>query len=48
MILNLLLFDETNTVVDKEIFSELIEASPDLCLTVHDRIPDAGTYISEM
>ncbi|TWW56356.1 hypothetical protein D4764_08G0003430 [Takifugu flavidus] len=33
-------FDETNTVVEEDIFSELIEASPDLCLTVRDRIPD--------
>lgn len=38
-------FDETNTVVEEDIFSELIEASPDLCLTVRDRIPDAGRYI---
>ncbi|CAL9694442.1 unnamed protein product [Knipowitschia caucasica] len=35
-------FDETNTVVEEDIFSELIEASPDLCLTVRDRIPDAA------
>ncbi|XP_061566931.1 interferon-induced very large GTPase 1-like isoform X3 [Cololabis saira] len=34
-------FDETNTVVEEDIFSELIEASPDLCLTVRDRIPNA-------
>ncbi|KAE8289460.1 hypothetical protein D5F01_LYC11161 [Larimichthys crocea] len=39
-------FDETNTVVEEDIFSELIEASPDLCLTVRDRIPDADTNTS--
>lgn len=39
-------FDETNTIVEEDIFSELIEASPDLCLTVRDRFPDAGRYIS--
>lgn len=39
-------FAETNTVVEEDIFSELIEAIPDLCLTVCDRIPDTGRYIS--
>ncbi|XP_061566939.1 interferon-induced very large GTPase 1-like [Cololabis saira] len=34
-------FDETNTVVEEDIFSELIETSPDLCLKVRDRIPNA-------
>ncbi|MED6250238.1 hypothetical protein ATANTOWER_027353, partial [Ataeniobius toweri] len=28
-------FDETNTVVEEDIFSELIEASLDICLTVN-------------
>ncbi|MED6257994.1 hypothetical protein ATANTOWER_001436 [Ataeniobius toweri] len=28
-------FDETNTVVEEDIFSEPIEASPDICLTVN-------------
>ncbi|XP_061564001.1 uncharacterized protein LOC133419025 [Cololabis saira] len=40
-------FDETNTVVEEDIFSELIEASPDLCLTVRDRIPHAGQDLYE-
>lgn len=39
-------FDETNTLIEEDIFLELIEASPDLCLTVCDRNPDAGWYIS--
>lgn len=39
-------FDENNTAVEEDIFSELIEASPDLCLTLCDRIPDRGRYIS--
>lgn len=34
-------FEETNIV---EV--ELIESSPNLCLTVCDRIPDRGRYIS--
>ncbi|KAL7377312.1 hypothetical protein ABVT39_025530 [Epinephelus coioides] len=40
-------FDETNTVVEEDIFSELIEASPDLCLTVRDRIPDAAQTLEQ-
>nr|XP_046240238.1 uncharacterized protein LOC124056643 isoform X2 [Scatophagus argus] len=40
-------FDETSTVVEEDIFSELIEASPDLCLTVRDRIPHAAQTLEE-
>ena len=36
------IFDETDTAVDKEIFLELMEAHPDLCLTVRQRISDEG------
>lgn len=36
--------DGTNTVIEEDIlFFELIESSPDLCLKVGDRIPDAIT-----
>lgn len=34
--------DDTNTGIEEDIFFfELIESSPDLCLKVGDRIPDA-------
>ncbi|XP_013867477.1 uncharacterized protein LOC106520091 [Austrofundulus limnaeus] len=42
-------FDETNTLVEEDIFSELIRANPDLCLTVCDKIPDgAQTLVSDL
>ncbi|CAL8371245.1 unnamed protein product [Arctogadus glacialis] len=34
------IFDETDTAVDEDIFLELLEAHPDLCLTVRQRISD--------
>ncbi|XP_072554962.1 uncharacterized protein [Paramormyrops kingsleyae] len=34
------IFDETDTAVDEDIFLELVEAHPDLCLTVCERILD--------
>ncbi|XP_049418457.1 uncharacterized protein LOC125880188 [Epinephelus fuscoguttatus] len=33
-------FDDTDTAVEEDIFLELIEANPDLCLTVRDSISD--------
>ena len=36
------IFDETDTAVDKDILLELLEARPDLCLTVRERISDEG------
>lgn len=36
------IFDETDTAVDEDIFLELLEAHPDLCLTVRERISDEG------
>ncbi|XP_062408264.1 uncharacterized protein LOC134099416 [Sardina pilchardus] len=34
------IFDETDTAVDEDILLELLEAHPDLCLTVRERISD--------
>ena len=36
------IFDETDTAVDEDILLELLEAHPDLCLTVRERISDGG------
>nr|XP_055043442.1 uncharacterized protein LOC129430313 isoform X2 [Misgurnus anguillicaudatus] len=34
------IFDETDTAVEEDIFLELLEANPDICLTVRDSISD--------
>ncbi|XP_066516638.1 uncharacterized protein [Hoplias malabaricus] len=36
----LYIFDETDTAVEEDVFSELIEANPDLCFTVRDSVLD--------
>lgn len=36
------IFDETDTAVEEDIFPELLEAQPDLCLTVREKISDEG------
>ncbi|XP_066515434.1 uncharacterized protein [Hoplias malabaricus] len=36
----LYIFDETDTAVEEDVFSELIEANPDLCFTVRDSVSD--------
>ncbi|XP_025760152.1 uncharacterized protein LOC109198178 [Oreochromis niloticus] len=34
------IFDETDTAVEEDIFLELLEAQPDLCLTIREKISD--------
>lgn len=36
------IFDETDTAVDEDILLELLEAHPDLCLTVREKTSDEG------
>lgn len=36
------IFDETDTAVDEDIFLELLEAHPDLCLTVREKVSEEG------
>lgn len=36
------IFDETDTAVEEDIFLELLEAQPDLCLTIREKISDEG------
>lgn len=36
------IFDETDTAVDEDVFLDLLEAHPDMCLTVRERISDEG------
>lgn len=43
------IFDETDTAVDEDIFLELVEAHPDLCLTVRERIlGKEDTFVTKM
>lgn len=42
------IYDETDTAVEEDILLELIEANPDLCLTVRDRISDEGRFHYEV
>lgn len=39
-----LVFDETNREVEEDIFSELIDTNPELCLTVRDKLSYAGLF----
>lgn len=40
----LYIFDESDTAVEEDILLDLIEAKPDLCLTVRDSEPDEGRF----
>lgn len=45
---NLDIFDETGTAVDEDILLDLLEAHPDLCLTVCERTSDKGRCSQKM